>query len=113
MYIVHSMKSAAITLDNYNDANEDALLNEVSTVHSGNSNGKYGIPNNINNHNETALWSKAHDIQASSFNANANPVLRNINNDMTKGISRKSHQCKSKCAYHILISTYIYVFNII
>ncbi|KAM8720143.1 hypothetical protein ACLKA7_006229 [Drosophila subpalustris] len=101
------MKNAAITLDNYNnDANEDALLNDVSTVHSGNNNsngnsnnGNYGIPNNINNlHSETTLlWSrKAHDMQASSsINANANPVLRNINNDMTKGISRKTmHQCK-------------------
>jgi len=96
----HLMKSAAISLDNYShDVNEDALLNEVSGVHSrnngnGNGNKHYGISNNIN-HNETTLWSKAHDMQASS-NANNNPVLRSINNDMTKGIPRKTHQCKSK-----------------
>ncbi|XP_030567455.1 serine/threonine-protein kinase Smg1 [Drosophila novamexicana] len=91
-----SMKSAALPLDNCNNADEDAsMLTDVSGHNSNKSDGSnhYGSNNNNNiNINETTLWSKAHDMQASS--ANANPVLRNINNDMTKGITRKSHQCK-------------------
>lgn len=103
------MNSAVLPLGNCNNANEGAsILTDGSSLKrsgnknignnytSSNSNNNINNNNNINfnNINENTLWPTVHDMQASS--ANANPVLRNINNDMTKGISRKVHQCKSK-----------------
>ncbi|TDG41569.1 hypothetical protein AWZ03_012007 [Drosophila navojoa] len=103
------MKSAVYPLGNCNNANENASILSDGSGHKGNkrSGNKYignnNITNsnnninnynnsNINNVNENTLWPPAYDMQASS--ANANPVLRNINNDMTKDISRKVLQCK-------------------
>ncbi|XP_034113609.1 serine/threonine-protein kinase Smg1 [Drosophila albomicans] len=115
-----SMKRVAIPLDNYNDAEEDAVLSQMCigrTANNNNNNNKNSSRNcNHGYGNSTAtaatttttqsLWSKAHDMQhqqsastaaataTAAASSNGNPALRNLNNDMTKGIQRRSHQCK-------------------
>ncbi|XP_032597282.1 serine/threonine-protein kinase Smg1 [Drosophila grimshawi] len=100
-----SMQSPAFQLDKSNgvDGSVETPLSDVTgQSNTGNSNTNSNCNSNHhngnhynhnhnckhNNINETALWSRSHDMKASK------PVLRNINTDMTKGIQRKSHQGK-------------------
>lgn len=114
-----SMRSAALPLENCNGAEEDASINDING-HSGNSSNNSEHCNSNNNNNNISNNSKHYgytvfnannSISWSKSNQSTTPALRNINNDMTKGIPRKAHQCKSKSNAIISnpTSAYIYV----
>lgn len=121
------MRSAASPLDNCNGTEEDASISDINghsgyntnnsiqsnnnsnnnNISSNNSNSFIGNNNNSNKHYGYTVINANNSICWSKSNQSTNPALRNINNDMTKGIPRKAHQCKSK--FHLIQHLIIYI----